>query len=114
MATAKKDGRDRRKPARRNNELIRAKRILRAHLPALRERYSVKSFGVFGSYVRGEQKKRSDMDLLVEFEHAPDLLKFMDLEDYLGKQLGVKIDLVPRRALKGEIGKRILNEVVPI
>ncbi len=114
MPTPKKNNRHQHKPAQRNSELIRAKRILRAHLPALRERYSVKSLGVFGSYVRGEQKKRSDLDLLVEFEHAPDLFKFMDLEDYLRKQLGIKIDLVPRRALKGEIGKRILNEVVPI
>jgi predicted nucleotidyltransferase len=113
MPTPKKNNRYQRKPVR-NNELIRAKRILREKLPDLRELYSVKSLGVFGSYVRGEQKKRSDLDLLVEFEHAPDLFKFMDLEDYLGKQLGIKIDLIPRRALKGEIGKRILDEVVPI
>ena len=114
MPTANKNGHRHRKPTRRNNELIRAKRILRAHLPTLRERYAVASLGIFGSYVRGEQRKRSDLDLLVEFERAPDLFKFMDLEDYLGKQLGAKIDLVPRGALKGEIGKRILSEVVPI
>jgi hypothetical protein len=111
MPVPKKNGR-RRKLVRRNNELTRAKRILRAHLPALRAQYSVTSLGVFGSYVRGEQKKRSDMDVLVDFERAPDLFKFMDLEDYLAKQLGIKVDLVPRRALKGEIGARILSEVV--
>ncbi|MBI3913583.1 MAG: nucleotidyltransferase domain-containing protein [Chloroflexi bacterium] len=44
---------------------------MRAHLPALRERYAVTSLGVFGSYVRGEQKKRSDLDVLVEFDRAP-------------------------------------------
>ena len=45
--------------------LVRAQKILRANLPELRERYAVKSLGVFGSYVRGEQKKNSDLDLLV-------------------------------------------------
>ena len=88
--------------------------ILKKQMPELAERYRVKSLGVFGSYVRHEQKRRSDLDILVEFEQAPDLLKFMDLEEYLAKQLGVKVDLVPRRALRGEIGERILREVVPI
>lgn len=95
-------------------QLVRYKRVLRKHLPELRERYKIASLGLFGSYVRGQQKKRSDLDILIEFEQAPDLFKFMDLEEYLVKQLGVKVDLVPRRALKGEIGERILSEVVPI
>lgn len=107
-----KNSRRIRKPVSRKTDLIRAKRILRSHLPALREKYAVTSLGVFGSFVRGEQKKRSDLDVLVEFEHAPDIFKFMDLEDYLAKQLGIKVDLVPRRALRGEIGARILSEVV--
>lgn len=114
MPSPKRNGRRTPKPIPRNADLIRAKRILRSHLPALREQYSVLSLGVFGSYVRGEQKKRSDLDLLVEFERSPDLFKFMDLEDYLAKQLGMKVDLVPRRALKGDIGARILSEVEPI
>lgn len=88
--------------------------ILRKRMPEIAERYHVKSLGVFGSYVRREQTRRSDLDLLVEFEHAPDLFEFMDLEEYLAKQLGVKVDLVPRRALKGEIGERILREVVTV
>lgn len=114
MSTRNKNGHRQRKPVRRNKELTRAKRILRAHLPALREQYSVASLGLFGSYVRGEQKQRSDLDVLVEFDRAPDIFKFMDLENYLAKQLGLKVDLVPRRALKGEIGARILSEVVLI
>ncbi|HZQ06839.1 MAG TPA: nucleotidyltransferase domain-containing protein, partial [Anaerolineae bacterium] len=43
-------------------------RRLRAQLPALVERYGVKSLGVFGSYLRGEQKAHSDFDVLVEFK----------------------------------------------
>jgi predicted nucleotidyltransferase len=37
-------------------------------MPELQERYGVKFLGVFGSYATGRQKKRSDVDLLVEFE----------------------------------------------
>jgi uncharacterized protein len=92
--------------------LRRSLNILKEQMPALAERYAVRSLGIFGSYVRNEQSRRSDMDILVEFERAPDLFKFMELEEHLAKQLGVKVDLVPRRALRGEIGARILSEVV--
>ena len=46
--------------------------VLRALMPELQERYGVKFLGVFGSYATGRQKKRSDVDLLVEFDgHVP-------------------------------------------
>ncbi len=114
MPTPKRNGLHHSPPARRNLELARAKRILRKHLPELRERYSVKSLGVFGSYVRGEQKKRSDLDVLVEFEHAPSLFKYIDLEDYLSDLVGIKVDLVMKKTLKPVIGQRILAEVVSL
>lgn len=101
-------------PMTRNSELARAKRILRKHLPELRERYSVKSLGVFGSYVRGEQKKRSDLDVLVEFEQAPTLLEFVHLKRYLSELVGIPVDLVLKKTLKPNIGRYILAEVTPI
>lgn len=94
--------------------LRRSLSILKKQMPELAERYRVKSLGVFGSYVRHEQTRHSDLDILVEFDQAPDLFKFMDLEEHLAKQLGVKVDLVPRRALRGEMGERILREVVTL
>ncbi|MBI4493812.1 MAG: nucleotidyltransferase family protein [Chloroflexi bacterium] len=87
---------------------------LRAHLPELGERYAVKKLGVFGSYVRGQQRKRSDIDILVEFERAPTLFEFVDLQQHLGALLGVKVDLVMKSALRPAIGERILAEVVPV
>jgi predicted nucleotidyltransferase len=114
MPTPKKNARQNSKPTRRNLELARAKRILRKHLPELREQYSVKSLGVFGSYVRGEQKKRSDLDVLVEFEHPPSLFKYIDLENYLSDLVGIKVDLVMKKTLKPAIGQRILAEVVSL
>jgi predicted nucleotidyltransferase len=88
--------------------------ILREHMPEIRKRYEVRSLGVFGSYVRGEETPRSDLDILVEFADAPDLFKFMDLEDHLRALLGVKVELVSRKALKGSIGRRILSEVISL
>lgn len=87
---------------------------LRAHMPELAQRYKVKSLGVFGSYVRGEQRKRSDLDVLVEFHEPPSLLKFIEMENYLSDQLGVKIDLVMKDSLKPAIGRNILREVVSV
>ena len=86
-------------------------RTLHAHLPELAERFSVKSLGVFGSYVRAEQKPRSDLDVLVEFSETPDIFRFMELEQTLTELLGVKVDLVSRKALRGRIGQRIENEL---
>jgi len=89
-------------------------RILRGHLPDLRQRYSVRYLGMFGSYVRGDQKQQSDLDLLVEFGYPPTLLEFIGLERYLSELVGVKVDLVMKTALKPNIGRHILEEVVPI
>ena len=90
------------------------RRILKQHMPELSERYKVKSLGIFGSYVRGAHKQRSDLDVLIEFAETPDIFQFMDLEKYLQDLLGVKIDLVSRQALKGRIGQRIMREVIPV
>jgi len=88
---------------------------LRAHLPELQERYGVRTLGVFGSYVRGKAKKRTDLDLLVEFDDRPlSLLAFIGLEHYLSDLLGVKVDLVEKSGLKPAIGRHILEEVRPV
>jgi predicted nucleotidyltransferase len=88
--------------------------ILRKNKPILTERYKVKSLGVFGSRVRGEARKDSDVDILVEFAETPDLFKFMDLEEELVLLLKRQVDLVTKRSLKGNIGRRILGEVVEV
>jgi len=84
--------------------------------PLLEEKFEVKSIGIFGSYVRGGEKKGSDLDILVEFEESADLslLDFIRLENYLSEELGVKVDLVEKGTLKPRIGKHILEEVVSI
>ncbi|EDX73819.1 hypothetical protein MC7420_5699 [Coleofasciculus chthonoplastes PCC 7420] len=78
----------------------------------LQERYQVREIGIFGSYVRKEQTETSDVDVLVEFSQTPSLLKFINLENYLTDNLGVKVDLVHKGGLKPRIGERVLAEVV--
>ena len=103
------------KPQRRRPTLDDVLRTLRVHLPELREHYGVRTLGVFGSYVRGEQRPRSDLDLLVEFDTRPlTLIQVITLEQHLSDLLGVQVDLVEKETLKPAIGRHILQEVVPV
>lgn len=87
---------------------------LRQHLPELAENFHVRSLEVFGSYVRNEQTPESDLDVLVTFDKAPGLLRYISLENHLSDLLGVKVDLVMKSALKPRIGPNILREAVPV
>jgi len=89
-------------------------RILRETKPFLKETYAVKTIGIFGSYATRGHKEGSDLDLLVEFEKPVGFFKFLDLEEYLETIIGIKVELVTRKALKPAIGERILSEVVEI
>ncbi|MFQ6052425.1 MAG: nucleotidyltransferase family protein [Candidatus Hydrothermarchaeota archaeon] len=90
------------------------KEVLARHKEELREKYKVKEIGIFGSYIRGEYKKKSDLDILVEFEEVPGLFKFIELEDYLSKILRIKVDLVRKKALREELKDGILREAIYI
>ncbi len=86
-------------------------KIIRNSKPEMESHYGVQRLGLFGSYVRGKQNKRSDIDILVTFTRDIDLFDFLDLREYLESRLRVKVDLVMESALKPAIGKRILSEV---
>jgi predicted nucleotidyltransferase len=85
--------------------------IIRSNKPEIETRFGVKRLGLFGSYVRGQQRKRSDVDILVSFNREIDLFDFVGLREYLEVHLHAKVDLVMETALKPAIGKRILAEV---
>jgi len=82
--------------------------------PMLKEKFEVETIGVFGSFSRGEQTKRSDVDVLVVFaeDARVGFFKFLDLEEFLTRELGVKVDLVTRDALKPAMKEQILRETV--
>jgi hypothetical protein len=87
---------------------------LKENKDLLRERFKVKEIGIFGSFVRGEQKGTSDLDILVDFEGRIGLFEIVRLERFLSETLGEKVDLVMKNSLKPRIGKHILREVVYI
>ena len=96
--------------------LAEIKQILQTQKPYLVEKYGVTEIGVFGSYVRGEQRPDSDLDVLIELERPPriSLMGLVELEDYLSDLLGLKVDVAIKKNLRKRIGQRILQEVVPL
>lgn len=89
------------------------KQVLVEHRDELSDRFGVAQIAIFGSYVKGQQKRRSDLDVLVSLK--PDHMTFdnyMDLKFYLKELLGIKIDLVMKDALKEELRGSILAEAV--
>ena len=89
---------------------------LRQQKPFLARKYGVKEIGIFGSYVRGDQKRGSDIDILVELEKPIriDLIAFIEMENYLSDLIGIKVDLVIKEDLKPRISKNVLNELVSV
>jgi len=86
-------------------------KIIQKNKKELKEQYGLIEIGIFGSYVRGEQDENSDIDILVEVERPMGFVKFIKLENHLSQILGIKVELVTKKALKPYTGKRILQEV---
>ena len=74
----------------------------------------VKSLSVFGSVVRGETKKSSDIDLLVEFERPVGMFQFLELKYFLEGLLKTKVDLATQNALHPMLRDKILKEAVRV
>ena len=85
--------------------------ILASSKAELRKRYNVRELGIFGSYARGKQKRKSDIDVLVDFYNVPDLIKFIELERRLQALLGKKVDLVRKQSIREELKDSILREL---
>ena len=92
------------------------KLILEEQKGYLATEYGVTVIGVFGSYVRGEQRHNSDVDILIELERPPriSLIGLVELEHYLSEVLGVTVHTAIKKNLRKRIGERILSEAVPV
>ena len=75
------------------------KRILSENKEELRRKYGVRILGVFGSYARNEQNRKSDVDILVEIEE-PIGFKFFELWNELEEMLDAKVDLLTLKSIK--------------
>jgi predicted nucleotidyltransferase len=85
-------------------------KILRRN-KAIFKKYKVNKVGIFGSFATGKTKKKSDVDLLVEFEDVIDLFDFVHLTDEIQKVLKVKVDLSTPDAIKPYVKPMIMREV---
>ena len=94
------------------SELDKIKLILRRKKLLLQSKFKIKELGVFGSFVRGEQKKNSDVDILVEFSQTPGFFEFLKVENFLSGLLKKRVDLVMKDSLKPTIGRYIREEVI--
>ena len=72
----------------------------------------VRRAGIFGSYARGEEKKNSDIDILIEFDGS--LLDLVRMEREIKEKLKKKIDLVTYNGISPYLKDRILKEEIKI
>ena len=87
------------------------KNIILGHLKG----YQPVSVGIFGSYARGENTEKSDIDILVKFKVAPSLITLIKLENELSDLLGIKVDLITIGAIKNKrVQKSIKKDLINI
>ena len=78
----------------------------------LRKKYNVNELGIFGSYARGQQKKSSDVDILVRFNPNASLFDFVGLGNYLEEKLKIKVDVVSENGIRPELRSNIIKGVL--
>lgn len=93
-------------------KIDKVKKILAEHRDELRREYKIIEIGIFGSYIRGEQKRKSDIDILVKFDEPVSLLDLVGAENYLSDLLKIKVDLIPKEDLRPELKDIILKKTV--
>lgn len=93
-----------------NNEIESIKEKI---LPILKK-YKITKAGIFGSFARGEQKKKSDVDILAEIDKEYSLLGVIRIKLQLEEALKRKVDLVEYELIRPEIKENILNDEVRI
>jgi len=87
---------------------------LEALKPTLRRRFKVETIDIFGSYARGEQTEKSDIDILVTHSEGADLLLVAALRRYLRRKMHVKVDVVSKKFLNKFIKEEVLKEAVSV
>lgn len=76
--------------------------------------FGIRDIGLFGSYVRGEQSKNSDIDILLDFEPDKETYdNYMAVYDLLEQLFkNEKVEIVTKNGLSPYIGTKILNEIL--
>jgi predicted nucleotidyltransferase len=82
--------------------------------PVLKAKYKVETIEIFGSYARRGQTPQSDIDLLVTYSEAPDIVGVNNIKRFLRRKLGVKVDIVSKKYINPLIKEKILKEAIPV
>lgn len=68
--------------------------------------------GVFGSYARGEENEKSDLDILIDFDMKVDLLELIAIEQELSELLGINVDLITLRSVNASLKPYIETDLI--
>lgn len=93
---------------------IRTLDTMRGPIHRVARKYGVKNVRVFGSFARGEERKTSDIDLLVDLPDSMTLIQLSGLKIALEEELKMKVDVVPSRSIKPALRENILSEARPL
>lgn len=85
---------------------VKRKKLLEVLMP-----YQPKRVGIYGSYARNEQTKKSDLDVLVDFNNVINLLDLVGLEMELSNELGIKVDLLTENALNNTLRPYVERDI---
>ena len=86
------------------------KKVVAEEKDTLIKKYNVARIGVFGSVVRGEDTKNSDIDLIVDFKKTIGLMDLVGLEFYLSDRIGKKVEIATRNSLSPYIKDKVLKQ----
>ncbi len=87
---------------------------LRAHRPALAERFGVAELALFGSFARDQATDESDVDILVRFDGPATSRSYFGVQFYIEDSLGRRVDLVTDKALRSEFRPYVEREAAGV
>jgi hypothetical protein len=90
------------------------KRQLQELKPTLRKQFNEETIDIFGSFARGEQTAKSDLDILVTYSGTVSLFTIYDLKQYLKRKLRIKVDVISKQFLNKHIKDQVLKEAVAV
>lgn len=96
------------------NKKMREIEKLKPKIIKILKKYNIKKAGIFGSYARGEQRKNSDVDILVKIPRNMGLIRFVHVKNELEDKVGIKIDLVSYDGIHPLLRNEILHSEVKL
>ncbi len=87
---------------------------LRAHKPALAERFGITGLALFGSFARDQANDKSDVDILVRFDVPPSWQNYFGVQFYLEDLLGRPVDLATNENVRAEIRPYVERDAINV